>query len=85
VGAPARGPFGRVAVLWLLATSHTIDPVFSVLTTPALRRWTDIEIRDYTELLHLAGAYKVVELAMRPGDWTADKTPRLSAILAACR
>ncbi len=57
-----------------LATSSWVDRQISRLTTWALRRYTELEVRDYSALLHLAGEYKVVELEVRPGDWLADQT-----------
>lgn len=64
---------GLLAV-WVLATSSWVDHVISGVTTWALRRWTDLELRDYSELLHLGGEYRVVELQVQPGDWLADKS-----------
>ncbi|MDP8905101.1 MAG: TrkA C-terminal domain-containing protein [Chloroflexota bacterium] len=63
-----------IAVLWLLATSRAVDRLISSVTTRALRRWTRIDVTDYAELLHIAGAYKVVQLPVREGDWLAGKT-----------
>jgi len=60
--------------LWLVAHSQFIDRHLSVLITRALRRWTDLEIRDYSELLHLSGDYAVAELAVQDGDWLAQRT-----------
>src|SRR3954452_2364914 len=48
------------------ALSHVIDA--------ALRRWTDLEVRDYEELLELAGDYGVMELLVEEGDWLAGHT-----------
>src|SRR4051812_12003846 len=48
------------------ALSHVIDA--------ALRRWTDLEGRDYEEVLELAGDYGVMELLVEEGDWLADHT-----------
>ncbi len=65
---------GGLIVLWILATSSWVDRQISSATTWALRRYTELEVRDYSSLLHLAGEYKVVELEVRAGDWLADKT-----------
>jgi hypothetical protein len=48
------------------AMSHVIDA--------ALRRWTDLEVRDYEELLELGGDYGVMELLVEDGDWLAGHT-----------
>ena len=39
----------------------------------ALRRWTDLEIYDYLELLKLSGEYMVRELKIGEKDWVVDK------------
>jgi hypothetical protein len=48
----------------------------SALARSAARptRWTDLEVRDYAELLHLAENYAVMEIFVEPGDWTANHT-----------
>lgn len=66
--------FGGLAALWVVATSSLVDRFVSIVTTRALRRWTEIDVTDYADLLHLAGTYKVVELAVEEGDWLAGKT-----------
>jgi uncharacterized protein with PhoU and TrkA domain len=39
----------------------------------ALKRYTDIDTRDYAALLHLAGEYALMELEVREGGWLAGK------------
>ncbi len=63
-----------LTLVWLLAASPWIDRLISRVTTWALRRYTQLEVRDYSELLHLGGEYRVVELEVKRGDWLADKT-----------
>lgn len=65
---------GGLVVVWFLASSHWVDRFISHVTTSALRRYTQLEVRDYSELLHLGGEYRVVELEVMPGDWLADRT-----------
>lgn len=62
-----------LAVLWYLAVSGWVDRYLSRLISWALQRWTRLEIRDYTNLLHLTDEYQVIELRVEPGDWLANK------------
>lgn len=39
----------------------------------SLRRHTDLDTRDYDELLHLSGDWRVVELKGEPDDWIARR------------
>ena len=47
--------------LWAIAHSRWIDKWLSDWVTWALKRWSDLEIRDYASLLHLSGDYSVAE------------------------
>jgi hypothetical protein len=63
-----------LSVLWWIAHSRWIDRWMSRWITRALKRWTDLEIRDYAGLLRLAGEYAVVELEIESGDWLAEES-----------
>ena len=67
-----------LTVLWCLAHSRVVDQWLSEAITWALRKWTDLEVRDYAGLLHLSGDYAVVELQVEPEDWMANQ--KLSAL-----
>jgi hypothetical protein len=45
------------------------------LIEAALRKWTDIDVRDYAQLLKLQGEYGISELAVKQGDWLEGHTP----------
>jgi hypothetical protein len=60
--------------LWMLATSHWVDRRLSRLTDWALSRWTNLDVRDYASLMHLAGEYRLAELEVEQHDWLADET-----------
>lgn len=62
-----------LTALWALAHSRWVDQQLSQLITWALKRWTELEIRDYAELLHLSGDYAVAELSVEPDDWLARR------------
>lgn len=64
---------GMVAILWL-ANSKRFDRYITAVISRLLRRWTDLEIRDYAGLLQLSGEYGISELHVHEGDWLAEKT-----------
>jgi hypothetical protein len=63
---------GGVAMLWAAGGNRVIDRWLSHVIERALRRFTDLEVRDYEHLLHLSDAWKVGELQIADGDWIAD-------------
>jgi hypothetical protein len=63
---------GGLAVLGLLARSRLL----SRLIDAALQRWTDLEVRDYADLLQLHADFTVAELRVEAGDWLADRALR---------
>jgi len=56
-------------LLGVVATSQWVDRYISRATAWALHRFTDLDTRDYSGLLHLGGEYMVSELHVEPGDW----------------
>lgn len=65
---------GGLLAVWLLARSAWVDRRLSKLIARALTRWTDLDARDYAALLHLAGSYTVMEIAVNREDWVAGRT-----------
>jgi Trk K+ transport system NAD-binding subunit len=70
--------FSRLGVLVaalgaLVVVSRTrwFDRAVSPLLTRAVNRYTDLEARDYADLLHLGGDWSVGEVAVCDGDWLA--------------
>lgn len=59
---------GLVA-LWALANSAWVDRLLSRLVEWALQRFTDLDVKDYEGLLHLAGEYRIAEIPIEPGGW----------------
>jgi hypothetical protein len=72
VGAPLLA--AGVVVIGLAASSQWLDQRLGALISWALRRWTDLDARDYARLLHLRGDYGVSELSVEEGDWLAGQT-----------
>ena len=65
---------GGVSVLVVLARNKFVDRWLSRAISWALERWTDLEARDYEELLRLSGDYRVRELRVESDDWMADSS-----------
>lgn len=62
-----------LCVLWTVAHSSWVDRRMSHTITWCLKHWTNLEVRDYANLLHLSGNYAVVELEVEEADWLADR------------
>jgi NhaP-type Na+/H+ and K+/H+ antiporter len=62
---------GGLAVVWYVAQSRWISVWMSRVIARALKRYTDLDTRDYAGLLHLAGEYAVMELKVQEGSWLA--------------
>lgn len=62
-----------VAGLWFLAKSDYIEHWMIRMMKKALKRWTDLEVYDFLELLKLSGGYTVRELKVGDKDWVVDK------------
>ncbi len=81
IDVPARtNGFLRFAVLlagllalWGFARSVIIDRWLSRVISRALKRYAEIDVRDYAGLLHLAGAYAIMELQLKEGSWLAER------------
>jgi hypothetical protein len=67
---------GGVLVLLLVARSRWVDRRLSRAIVRALRRWAQLDVRDYVSLLDLAGEYDISELEVEEDDWLADRTLR---------
>jgi len=59
--------------LWFLTTSQWIDRHMSQLIEQMLKRYTDLDTRDYVGLLRLHGDYTISELAVEQNDWLAGR------------
>ena len=64
---------GGLAGVWLFARSRWISAWMSRAIARALKRYTDLDTRDYAGLLHLAGEYAVMELKVQEGSWLAGR------------
>jgi hypothetical protein len=64
---------GGIICLWLVANIKFVDRAMSGVMEWALKRWTDLDTRDYTGLLNLHGEYSVRELRIQEDDWLVGK------------
>ncbi|MCG8455785.1 MAG: hypothetical protein MI919_05845 [Holophagales bacterium] len=65
---------GLVAIFWF-ASSQTMDRLLCGVISRGLSRYTSLETRDFTGLLHLGHDYHVAELQLRAEDWLVGQTP----------
>lgn len=71
---------GGIVLLVALSRSRAVDRALTRAIRRLLTRFTDIDNRDYAELLELAGDYAVTELSVCEEDWIAGKTLREAAL-----
>lgn len=72
LGALAAGLFA----VFLFSKSRVMERALSGLIGKMLRRFTNLDTRDFVGLLRLAGNYTISELQCQQGDWLADRTLR---------
>ena len=64
---------GLLLVIWF-TFSRWLGQRMSVLIDHALARVTDLDVRDYINLLHLDGEYRLIEMILEEDDWLAGRT-----------
>lgn len=72
----ATAGIGRAVVLiaaltglvWL-SRREPVDRFLRRVIERFLRRWTSIDARDYAELLHVSGDWRIAQVAVAPGTW----------------
>jgi hypothetical protein len=60
--------------LWLAATNRYLERHLNRAISWGLRRWGNLQVRDYVAILQLEGGHAVSELLVEPNDWLAEKT-----------
>jgi hypothetical protein len=63
-------------VLWRLASSKRVDAHLSRLIERGLKRWADLDARDYVRLLEISGEYSIDEIEIVDGDWLEGRLIR---------
>ena len=64
---------GGVFLLLLISLSGIADRFIKRILTVILKRWSDVDVRDYVGLLKLSGDYVIRELSVKENDWIAGK------------
>jgi hypothetical protein len=74
--AALRGAVLLAGLAAVVAASRSsfVDRWMTRVIARLLDRYTDLDLRDYAELLRVAGPYSVKELMVQPGDWLAGRT-----------
>lgn len=62
-----------IGLLWAFASSPWVDRRITRITMWALERYTDIDVHDYANLLHLGGDYLITEFRVPPDHWLTDR------------
>jgi hypothetical protein len=65
---------GGLFLLWALASNRYLERHLNRAIAWVLKRWGNLQVRDYVAILQLQGGYAVSELLVEPNDWLADKT-----------
>ena len=63
-----------LVLLWIVSLSSVVDRQLTRVIRWALRRYSDIDVRDYASLFRLAGGYSVSELEVKEDGWLADRS-----------
>jgi hypothetical protein len=63
-----------LALVYAASTSSRVDRRLSKLIGRGLARYTDLDVRDYAALLHVAGEYEVKEMLATPEAWITGRT-----------
>lgn len=62
-----------LALIGLFARSRFFEQGFTRLMARLVQRFTDLDLRDFHHLMQLTTDYAITELAVRPGDWLANR------------
>jgi NhaP-type Na+/H+ and K+/H+ antiporter len=65
-----------LATLWLLSKSSLLERGVARIINLALARFTDLNVKDYVEILNLTGEYEITVLKVREGDWMENRKLR---------
>jgi hypothetical protein len=60
--------------MWVVGRQNFINRVLERVITWALRRFTDLRILDYADLLHVSHDYIIAEISVNEGDWFEGQT-----------
>jgi hypothetical protein len=64
---------GGIVLLLILFSSRIVNRGLSKIIHYTLKRYTHLNVQDYSGLLHLAGEYEISEVFVEEDDWLAKK------------
>ena len=64
---------GGLTTLLIIARSRWAEKQLNKCLAWALKRWTNLDARDYVSLLNLQNGYAVTEMIVKPSDWLRKK------------
>lgn len=71
---------GGLFMLLIIARSRWAEKQINKSLAWALKKWTNLDARDYVSLLNLQNGYAVTEMIVKPGDWLEGKTLQDAAL-----
>lgn len=71
---------GAITLLWILSTSQIIDRWLNRVIDRALKKYTTLNVRDYSSLLKLSGDYEITEMQVEKNDWIESKSLSKAAL-----
>ncbi len=71
---------GAILLLWGFASSTFFDRLMSKLFMKYLKKFSDLDLKDYSSLLHLSRGYQIQELFLVPKHWLIGKTLQSSRL-----
>ncbi|MDX1619981.1 MAG: TrkA C-terminal domain-containing protein [Nitriliruptorales bacterium] len=60
-----------LGILWIVSSTPAFNQLVKRWIQRALERWTELEVRDYVQLLDVSGDYAVRDIRVDEGDWLA--------------
>lgn len=59
--------------MWLVFSSRKVERHMNRIIAWSLKKFTDLDVRDYVALLELSRGYAITEMLVDTGDWLANK------------
>lgn len=72
---------GGIIFLIILFNSKLVNRGLSKMITIALKRYTKLNVMDYSGILHLSGEYEIAEIFVSKDDWLANQSLTELALL----
>lgn len=66
--------FVGIVFLIIFFSSKIVDRWLSKIINYALKKYTKLNVQDYSGLLHLAGEFEISEIFIEESDWLANKS-----------